>query len=150
LANFFVHPGAGGVKAIGNRMQRSCVSNVWSTADDGTPSGADSARSIGAYCFSLGESGVVSWCTRKQKTVAQSSCDAEYIAVSEAARATPLLCDNQAALVLAEDPSFHTRAKHINTKLHYIRECTQNKQKCCQHKQMWQKRISYLRVTLEK
>ena len=34
-------------------------------------------------------------------------------------RATPLLCDNQAALVLAEDPSFHTRAKHINIKWHY-------------------------------
>jgi hypothetical protein len=104
----------------------------------------DSGRSIGAYCFSLGESGVVSWCARKQKTVAQSSCDAEYIAVSEAAREamwlrmlttelgfpplrpTPLLCDNQAALVLAEDPSFHTRAKHINIKWHYIRECTEN------------------------
>src|SRR5882762_3940033 len=104
----------------------------------------DSARSIGAYCFSLGESGVVSWCARKQKTVAQSSCDAEYIAVSEVAReamwlqmlttelgfpplcATPLLCDNQAALVLTEDPSFHTCAKHINTKWHYIRECTEN------------------------
>ena len=104
----------------------------------------DSGRSIGAYCFSLGESGVVSWCARKQKTVAQSSCNAEYIAVSEAAREamwlhmlttelgfpplrpTPLLCDNQAALVLAEDPSFHTRAKHINIKWHYIRKCTEN------------------------
>jgi hypothetical protein len=41
-------------------------------------------------------------------------------------RPTPLLCDNQAALVLAEDPSFHTRAKHINIKWHYIRECTEN------------------------
>jgi hypothetical protein len=87
---------------------------------------------------------VISWCARKQKTVAQSSCDAEYIAVSEAAREamwlrmlttelgfpplrpTPLLCDNQAALVLAEDPSFHTRTKHINTKWHYICECTEN------------------------
>jgi hypothetical protein len=104
----------------------------------------DTARSIGAYCFSLGESGIVSWCSRKQKTVAQSSCDAEYIAASEAAheavwltmlltelglppqRPAPLMCDNQAALVLAEDPSFHTRAKHINVKWHYIRECTEN------------------------
>ena len=104
----------------------------------------DTARSIGAYCFSIGESGVVSWSSRKQKTVAQSSCNAEYMAVSEAARegtwlialldaldlpqthAIPLLCDNQATLVLAEDPSFHARAKHINVKWHYIRECTEN------------------------
>jgi hypothetical protein len=87
---------------------------------------------------------MVSWSARKQKTVAQSSCDAEYIAVSEAAREamwlrmltaelelpplrpTPLLCDNQAANALAEDPSFHARAKHIDVKWHYIRECTEN------------------------
>src|ERR1700683_1335304 len=38
----------------------------------------DSGKSIGAYCFSLG-SGAISWASRKQKTVAQSTCDAEYI-----------------------------------------------------------------------
>jgi len=103
----------------------------------------DSRKSIGAYCFSLG-SGVVSWASRKQKTVAQSTCDAEYIACAEAAREcmwlrmlmaeiklpqtdpTPLLTDNEAALALAKDPRFHARAKHINTKYHYIRECHDN------------------------
>jgi hypothetical protein len=45
----------------------------------------DSGKSVGAYCFSLGD-GVISWAARKQKTVAQSTCDAEYIACSEAAR----------------------------------------------------------------
>src|SRR5882762_3099245 len=45
----------------------------------------DTGRSIGAYCFFFGESGAISWAAHKQKTVAQSTCDSEYIAVSEAA-----------------------------------------------------------------
>jgi len=36
---------------------------------------------------------------------------------------TPLLTDNESALALAKDPRFHARAKHINTRCHYIREC---------------------------
>jgi hypothetical protein len=103
----------------------------------------DSGKSIGAYCFSLGD-GMISWASRKQKTVAQSTCDAEYISCSEAARecmwlrmlaseiglpqthATPLLTDSESALALAKDPRFHARAKHINTRCHYIRECIDN------------------------
>jgi hypothetical protein len=104
----------------------------------------DTGRSIGAYCFFLGGSGAISWAARKQKTVAQSTCDSEYIAVSEAAREcewlrmlttaiglpqaqpTSLLTDNNAALILSKDPRFHARAKHINTKWHFIRELTDN------------------------
>jgi Reverse transcriptase (RNA-dependent DNA polymerase) len=103
----------------------------------------DSGKSVGAYCFSLG-AGMISWAARKQKTVAQSTCDAEYIACAEAAREcmwlrmltaeinliqphpTPLLTDNESALALAKDPRFHARAKHINTRCHYIRECIDN------------------------
>src|SRR5882762_70887 len=44
----------------------------------------DSGKSIGAYCFSLG-SGIISWASCKQKTVAQSMCDAKYIACTKAA-----------------------------------------------------------------
>ena len=104
----------------------------------------DLGKSIGAYCFSLANSGVISWVARKQKTVVQSMCNAEYIACSKAAHEcmwlqmltaeigypqknpTPLLTDNEAALTLTKDPRFHARAKHINTKWHYIRECHEN------------------------
>lgn len=100
----------------------------------------DTRKSISGYCFSLG-SGMVSWATRKQKTVSLSSCEAEYIAAAEACKEctwlrsllealglcqpspTPLLCDNQSSITLARDPSFHARVKHINVKYHYIREC---------------------------
>jgi hypothetical protein len=104
----------------------------------------DSGRSIGAYCFSLGDTGMISWASRKQKTVAQSTCDSEYMAIGEATREcmwlrsltaaiglpqphpTLLLTDNDAAMALSKDPRFHSRAKHINTKWHYIRECVDN------------------------
>ena len=39
---------------------------------------------------------------------------------------TLLLTDNNVALVLSKDPCFHSRAKHINTKWHYICECVDN------------------------
>jgi hypothetical protein len=44
----------------------------------------NSGKSISTYCFSL-RSGVISWASCKQKTIAQSTCDTEYIACSKAA-----------------------------------------------------------------
>ena len=100
-------------------------------------------RSIGAYTFSLG-SGSVTWSVRKQKTVATSSCEAEYVAAFEAAKealwirqlldainipphdATTILCDNNAARSLSEDPMLHPRVKHMDIKYHFLRENVQD------------------------
>jgi hypothetical protein len=99
----------------------------------------DTSRSVGGYCFTLG-SGMVSWTSRKQKTVVDSSCYAEYIALHEASHeivflrqlleglhflpsgATQLLCDNDAASRLSEDHVWHSHTKHVRVKYHYIRE----------------------------
>jgi hypothetical protein len=99
----------------------------------------NTCRSCMGYCFSLG-SGVISWSSRKQKTVACSTTDAEYISLSEACReamwlrlftrelsilqpgSTLLLCDNNGARILANDPLHHARSKHIDVQHHYVRE----------------------------
>jgi Reverse transcriptase (RNA-dependent DNA polymerase)/Integrase core domain/GAG-pre-integrase domain len=97
------------------------------------------SRSVSGYVFNLG-TGAISWCSRKQRTVADSSCYAEYIALHEASHEavflrqlldgvgfqptmpTPLLCDNVAATTIAEDHVWHSRIKHIRVKYHHIRK----------------------------
>ena len=83
---------------------------------------------------------MVSWRSRKQRLVADSTCYAEYIALHESSHeamflrqlldaldfpcrmGTPIHCDNDAATRLAEDQIFHSQVKHIRVKLHAIRE----------------------------
>ena len=99
----------------------------------------DTSRSISGYCFSLG-SGMISWGSRKQRTVADLSCYAEYMALHDASHEavflrelldglqllpphpTPIHCDNNAASILSEDHVWHSRMKHIRVKYHYVRE----------------------------
>ena len=105
----------------------------------------DGRRSSMGYCYTMG-SGLISWSARKQKVVATSSTEAEYIAASESCKeavwlrtmlsllplptscptetkATPLFCDNNGAVCLALDPQFHSRTKHFDIRYHYIRQC---------------------------
>lgn len=99
----------------------------------------DTRRSVSGYCFKLG-AGVISWSSRKQPTVATSSCEAEYMATCHATKeaiwlralllamdlaqpqATLISADNHGALALTEDPSFHARSKHIDVQYHFTRE----------------------------
>ena len=83
----------------------------------------------------------ISWSSKKQKSVALSSCEAEIVAASEAAkeaaylrnffdelgenasaRPLQLSVDNNAARNLAYNPELHERTKHIDRRHFYIRE----------------------------
>ena len=84
----------------------------------------------------------VSWATKKQPSVALSSCEAEIMAASEAAKdavyidrfsrelgitapgADPidLLVDNKAAIDVAYNPEHHGRVKHVERRHFFIRE----------------------------
>ena len=104
----------------------------------------DDRRSTTGNVFLL-SGGAVSWLSKKQATVALSTAEAEYIALSQAAQegiwlkrllsdlgveamSTLILEDNQGAIAIAKNPVNHSRTKHIDIRYHYIRECVQNGQ----------------------
>lgn len=104
---------------------------------------ADDMRSASGYAFFLG-SGVFSWASKKQQTVAQSSAEAEYVAASMATsqaiwlrrifedvgqsqeEGTERFCDNKSAIAIGKNPVCHNRTKHIAIKYHFIREAIEN------------------------
>jgi hypothetical protein len=103
---------------------------------------SDDRRSITGYSFQLSKDGpLVSWKSRKQQTVALSTCEAEYMALAAATQEAKFLmqlmesvtdsdlfgcvtlyCDNQGALALAKNPVQHQRSKHIDIRYHFIRD----------------------------
>lgn len=102
----------------------------------------DDGRSTTGHIFYLGKS-PITWCSQKQDTVALSSCEAEFMAGTEAARQAIWLrdllsevtgqarekvtirIDNQSAIALTKNPVFHGRSKHIHSRYHFIRECVE-------------------------
>jgi len=95
-------------------------------------------RSFTGYAFNMNE-GCVSWESRKQRTVALSSTEAEYMSLSEGTKeavylkrllrelGTDVDCvklsnDNSGAQKLAMNPIYHARTKHIDIRHHFVRE----------------------------
>ncbi|KAG7599886.1 Zinc finger CCHC-type [Arabidopsis suecica] len=103
----------------------------------------DDGRSTTGHIFYLNNC-PITWCSQKQETVALSSCEAEFMAATEAAKQAVwlqellqevterpckrvlILIDNKSAIALTKNPVFHGRSKHIHKKYHFIRECVQN------------------------
>ena len=96
-------------------------------------------KSTYGCCFTLG-SASISWMSRKQKSVALSIAEAEYIAASMAycevvwlrklfselfwhvLDTTVILCDNQSGNRLSENPVFHYHSKHIDIRYHFVQD----------------------------
>ena len=98
----------------------------------------DSRKSMLGYVF-ICCGGPIQWKATKQSLIAASTAEAEYIALSEAAKeaiwlrkllkdfqipvgAIPLYEDNQACIKILENPVYHARTKHIGIKVHLVRD----------------------------
>ena len=101
-------------------------------------------RSTTGYVVMM-NNGAVAWRSKRQVTVALSTMEAEYMAITEAAKelkwmrqllaelecgietsATVLRSDNQGAIALAKNPVSHSRAKHIDLRHHFIRDAIED------------------------
>ena len=129
------NPGQGLFFAISSSLQLRAFSDAnWASC-------ADSCKFVTGVCVFLGDS-LVSWKAKKQITVARSSAEAEYRALtavtSELIWISQLLydfritvtkpalifffCDNQAAIHIVSNPIFHERTKHIEIDCHFFRD----------------------------
>ena len=111
---------------------------VYCDADYG--SDINDYRSTSGVMVFIGST-IVGWYSSKQTTVAQSSTDAEILAMNFAAKEiiwirgllaemglpqllpTKLKGDSQSAILLSRNPVFHKRTKHVMIKFMYLIEC---------------------------
>lgn len=98
----------------------------------------DKRRSTTGYVFTMA-GGPICWRSILQSTVALSTTEAEYMAVTEAfkeaiwllgltkdlgivQKKVEIFCDSQSAICLAKNQVHHARTKHIDVRYHFVRE----------------------------
>lgn len=100
----------------------------------------DDRRNTGGMAFYLNDN-LITWVSQKQRCVALSSCEAEFMAATAAAcqgvwlmsllmqisgigsGPVTIYVDNKSAIDLTRNPIFHGHSKHIDIKYHFIRVC---------------------------
>src|SRR5258708_37090374 len=96
-------------------------------------------RSMSGFIFTMAGA-AVSWSSKKQPSVALSSMEGKYMAMTHTTKEavwiqqflqdiwfplpnpTTLLVNNQGAIALTSNPTFHAQMKHIGVRHHFIRE----------------------------
>ena len=116
---------------------------LYGYSDSDMAGDVDDRKSTSGVMFYLGPC-LITWFSQKQKVVAVSSCEAEYMAGAYAAcqgiwlarlladvlgqevDQVLLKIDNQSAIALCKNPVYHDRSKHIDIKYHFIRDMVES------------------------
>ena len=124
--------------------KKGAVPRLLGYSDSDLAGDVNDRKSTSGLIFFLA-GGPIAWQSAKQKVVALSSCEAEYIAAAGAAceavwlarllaeliggavLAPKLKVDNKSTIALMKNPVHHDRSKHIDVKFHFIRECCDRK-----------------------
>jgi hypothetical protein len=95
-------------------------------------------KSTFGTCQFLGSS-LISWSSRKQPSVAQSTIAAKYVVSASCCsqllgmmvtlrdfgllfHSVPLLCDSTSAICVARNPVLHSKTKHIDVRFYFLRD----------------------------
>lgn len=101
----------------------------------------DTRKSTTGYVFTM-QGGAISWNVKRQPTVALSSCEAEFMAMSRTIQEAlwwqsmleqifgkqemDILCDNQSAICVAKNGSYNPRTKHVDIRYHFVHDSLYN------------------------
>uniref|UniRef100_W4VRQ4 Putative retrovirus-related pol polyprotein from transposon tnt n=1 Tax=Corethrella appendiculata TaxID=1370023 RepID=W4VRQ4_9DIPT len=126
-----------------NRGSNS-ASEVVAYCDADWASDLDDRKSTSGFVL-LAQGGAISWRSNKQSTVSLSSCEAEYMALSNLVQEVvwwngfinqlninsnshiTIYCDNQSTIFLAGNKGYNPRTKHIDIRHHFIQDMLQQK-----------------------
>src|ERR1700759_2170227 len=121
----------------GDKYDPECIFTAFTDSDHA--GNADNGRSTSGYLLCIG-GGAVSWSSRLQSLVAQSTTEAEYIASVDAGREmvwmrhllsefgyslpgpSVLHMDNQSAISVSKNPEHHGRMKHLDLRFYWLRD----------------------------
>jgi len=121
------------------------IQGIGSKFTDAHWGSGDVRKSIGGYTFMLNGASI-SWNSKKQTTVALSSTEAEYKALTQAVKESIWLqallldlgarrhleevrniyIDNQGALALSRNHDFYARTKQLDIQYHFVRQHLEN------------------------
>jgi hypothetical protein len=119
---------------INNNVEYNCLTGY---CDSDWGGDIDDRKSTSGYTIMLNNN-LISWNSKRQRTIAQSSAESEYYAITEVVnelkwismllnelkieliKPISIYCDNQSAIAISENDVLHNRSKHIDIKHHFI------------------------------